>query len=34
LEETMAGSDPISVTQPVMPLAERPEDKDEPADDS
>jgi hypothetical protein len=34
LEETMAGSDPISVTQPVMPIAEKPENKDEPADDS
>jgi hypothetical protein len=25
LEESMAGSDPVSVTQPVMPIAEKPE---------
>ena len=26
LEQSMAGSDPVSVTQPVMPIAEKPED--------
>ena len=25
LEESMAGSDPVSVTQPAMPIAEKPE---------
>jgi hypothetical protein len=34
LEESMAGSDPISVTQPVMPIAEKPENNAEPGDDS
>jgi hypothetical protein len=31
LEESMAGSDPVSVTQPAMPIAEKPDEK---ADDS
>jgi hypothetical protein len=34
LEESMAGSDPTSVTQPVMPVAEKPENNAEPGDDS
>jgi hypothetical protein len=34
LEESMAGSDPINVTQPVMPIAEKPENNAEPGDDS
>ena len=33
LEESMAGSDPVSVTQPAMPLAEKPENNAEPRDD-
>jgi hypothetical protein len=33
LEESMAGSDPVSVTQPVMPIAEKPENSSEPRDD-
>ena len=33
LEESMAGSDPVSVTQPTMPIAEKPENNAEPRDD-
>ena len=33
LEESMAGSDPVSVTQPTMPIAEKPENNVEPRDD-
>jgi hypothetical protein len=33
LEESMAGSDPISVTQPGTPIAEKPEDHAEASDD-
>jgi hypothetical protein len=33
LEESMAGSDPVSVTQPAMPIAEKPQDRAEPRDD-
>ena len=33
LEESMAGSDPVSVTQPAMPIAEKPENNAEPRDD-
>jgi hypothetical protein len=33
LEESMAGSDPVSVTQPAMPIAEEPENNAEPRDD-
>ena len=33
LEESMAGSDPISVTQPTTPIAERPDDHAEASDD-
>jgi hypothetical protein len=33
LEESMAGSDPVSVTQPVMPIAEKPENNAEPRGD-
>ena len=33
LEESMAGSDPVSVTQPAMPIAENPENNAEPRDD-
>jgi hypothetical protein len=33
LEESMAGSDPVSVTQPAMPFAEKPENNAEPLDD-
>jgi len=32
-EESMAGSDPVSVTQPAMPIAEKPQDRAEPRDD-
>jgi hypothetical protein len=32
LEESMAGSDPVSITQPVTPIAEKPENS--PNDDS
>jgi len=32
-EESMAGSDPVSVTQPAMPIAEKPENHGEPRDD-
>jgi hypothetical protein len=32
LEESMAGSDPVSVTQPTMPIAEKPENNVEPRD--
>jgi hypothetical protein len=33
LEESMAGSDPVSVTQPAMPIAEKPENNAEPRGD-
>ena len=33
LEESMAGSDPVSVTQPAMPNAEKPGNHTEPRDD-
>jgi hypothetical protein len=33
LEESMAGSDPVSVTQPTMPIAEKPENNADPRDD-
>jgi hypothetical protein len=33
LEESMAGSDPVSVTQPAMPIAEKPENPAEPRDE-
>ena len=33
LEESMAGSDPVSVTQPAMPIAEKPADNAEPGED-
>ena len=33
LEESMAGSDPVSVTQPATPTAEKPEDVVEASDD-
>ena len=32
-EESMAGSDPVSVTQPAMPITEKPQDRAEPRDD-
>jgi hypothetical protein len=33
LEESMAGSDPVSVTQPATPIAERPKDHSKRRDD-
>ena len=33
LEESMAGSDPVSVTQPAMPIAEKPQDRANSRDD-
>jgi hypothetical protein len=33
LEESMAGSDPVSVTQPAMPIAEKLADNAEPGED-
>jgi hypothetical protein len=33
LEESMAGSDSVSVTQPAMPIAEKPRNNAEPSDD-
>jgi hypothetical protein len=33
LEESMAGSDPVSVTQLTMPIAEKPENNADPRDD-
>jgi hypothetical protein len=33
LEESMAGSDPVSVTQPAMPITEKPENDTGPGDD-
>jgi hypothetical protein len=33
LEESMAGSDPVSITQPAMPIAEKPKDRAESDDD-
>jgi hypothetical protein len=34
LEESMAGSDPVSVTHPAMPIAEKPGNNAEPGDDN
>jgi hypothetical protein len=34
LEESMAGSDPVSVTQPAMPIAEKPKDRSDASDDN
>ncbi len=34
LEESMAGSDPVSITQPAMPISEKPDNKAKPDDDS